>query len=102
MTGRSISKGEDASGAYVLSHPVRMQIVALLREKKKAYPAQIARALEFSERLITFHLSMLSSGDFVESEYALANPPNPPRVVRYYSLTSKVDKAVDEFVRKIR
>lgn len=88
---------------YPLSHPARASIVKLLKKEGKAYIAQIAKALGLSERLVSFHLSVLHSNGFVESEYALSNPStNPPRVVRYYSLTGKVDKALDEFIANIR
>ena len=88
---------------YPLSHPARASIIKMLKKEGKAYIAQIAKNLGFSERLVSFHLSVLSSGNFVESEYALSNPSkNPPRVVRYYHLTDKVDKALAEFIANIK
>jgi len=55
-----------------------------------------------SERLVSFHLSMLSGAGFVTSEYALSNPGNPPRVVKYYRLTKKVDEAIQRLVRELK
>lgn len=102
MNELNIRHFEDLGGAYTLSHPARAAIVALLRKKKKAYPAEIARELELSERLVSFHLSMLSGAGFVASEYALSNPGNPPRVVKYYRLTDKVDEAIERLVKELR
>lgn len=88
---------------YPLSHPARASIVKLLKKKGKAYPAQIARDLGLSERLISFHLSVLRSSKFVDSEYALSNPSkNPARVVRYYHLTDKVDSALADFINNLK
>jgi len=88
-----------SSGAYVLSHPVRTAIIEILKKKQKAYIAQIAKELGLSERLVAFHLSILSTAGFVVSEYGLSNPQaTPPRAVRYYHLTSKVDKVLKQFV----
>ncbi len=88
---------------YPLSHPARASIIKMLKKEGKAYIAQIAEALGISERLASFHLSVLHSRGFVESEYGLSNPSkNPPRVVRYYYITDKVDKALDEFIANIR
>ena len=84
--------------AYPLSHPARASIIKFLKKEDKAYIAQIGKALGLNERLVSFHLSVLSSGGFVQSEYGLSNPStNPPRAVRYYRLTEKVDKTLDEF-----
>ncbi|MEA1872492.1 MAG: winged helix-turn-helix domain-containing protein [Chloroflexota bacterium] len=100
MERRSI-KG--ASGVYVLSHPVRAAIVKVLRRKGNAYIAQIARELALSERLVSFHLSILATAGFVESEYALSNPVTaPPRVVKYYRLTPKVDETFSQFVAALK
>ena len=91
------------SSAYVLSHPIRTAIIKILREKGEAYPAQIAKELGLSERLVTFHLSVLSSAELVKSRYGLTNPvKSPPRAVRYYRATSKVDEAVDEFAASLK
>jgi len=90
---------EELRGAYVLSHPARSRIVRLLKKEGKAYPAKIAEALQLSERLVSFHLSMLSTAGFVKSEYGLSNPvERPPRMVRYYELTPKVDKTLEKFM----
>ena len=94
---------EEFSGAYILSHPVRAAIVRLLRKEKTAYTSQIAKALGFSERLVSFHLSMLLRAKFVESEYRLTNPvTSPPRVARYYRLTPKVDDTLSKFVDALK
>jgi len=93
-----IKEMEELSGAYVLSHPVRASIIKMLREKGKMYTSKMARELGLSERLVAFHLSMLSTGEFVTSTYGKANPPNPPRIVRYYELTKKVDEVLNKFI----
>ena len=93
---------EEFNGAYILSHPVRAAIVKFLRKEGKAYISQIAKALGLSERLISFHLSMLSSAGFVESEYGLANPGNPPKAVRYYWLTPKVNETLGKLVESLK
>lgn len=95
-------KFERLGAAYPISHPARAAIIALLRKEIKSYPAKIARTLELNERLVSFHLSMLSARGFVDSEYGLANPPSPPRVVRYYRLTSKVDEVLEQFVSDLK
>ena len=102
MNETKIKHLEELGGAYTLSHPARAAIVALLRKKGKSYPAEIARELGLSERLVSFHLSMLSGGGFLVSEYALSNPGNPPRVVKYYQLTKKVDEALERFVKELK
>lgn len=99
-------KGEEVfqklGAAYIISHPARATIVSFLRKKGKAYPAQISREINLSPRLVTFHLSMLSTGGFVNSEYGLANPSNTPKAVRYYYLTDKVDKVLEDFVSSLK
>lgn len=88
---------QELGDAYTLSHPVRASIVKHLR-KEKGYSRKIARDLGLSDRLVGFHLSILSKGGFVSSEYALSNPAkNPSRVVRYYSLTDKVNVTLKKF-----
>jgi len=96
------SKVRTSSGAYVLSHPVRRAVIEVLQRKDRAYIAQIANELGLSARLVTFHLSILSTSGFVESEYGLSNPrETPPRAVRYYQVTPKVDKVLNEFVASL-
>jgi len=65
------------------------------------YTSQIAAKLGLSERLIAFHLSMLSSAGFLESEYRLTNPGNLPRVARYFRVTGKVRTALDELCKAL-
>ncbi len=96
------SQIEETSGAYVLSHPVRAAIVRLLRKQGEVYTSKIAEALGISERLAAFHLSMLTTAGFVDSEYRLTNPGNPPRVARYYRLTPDVDKTIAKFVASLK
>ncbi len=94
---------EEVGAAYPLSHPARASIIKFLKKEKKAYITQIAKALELNERLISFHLSVLSKGGFAESEYGLSNPStNHPRAVRYYHLTEKVDKTLNEFLAALK
>ncbi len=89
--------------AYVLSHPARASIVKVLRKVGKAYIRQIAQTLELSDRLVSFHLSMLTSEGFVKSEYGLSNPEkNPPRVVRYYELTDGVSQVLKELLDDLK
>lgn len=97
------SKVRMPRGAYVLSHPVRAAIIEGLKKKQKAYIAQVANELGLSERLVSFHLSILSTAGFVESEYGLSNPRGtPPRAVRYYHVTPKVDEVLNEFVAALK
>lgn len=94
---------EEFGRAYILSHPVRAAIVKFLRKEKTAYTTQIAEALGFTPRLVSFHLSMLLRAEFVESEYRLTNPTtDPPRVARYYRLTPKVDDTLHAFVDALK
>ena len=87
---------------YPLTHPARASIIKLLKSQGKAYIAQIAKKLGVKERTASFHLSVLAGGGFVKSEYGLSNPgKKPPRVVRYYSLTDKVDKAIKDFLDEL-
>ena len=89
--------------AYVLSHPARASIVKVLRKSGKAYIRQIAQTLELSDRLVSFHLSMLATEGFVKSEYGLSNPTkNPPRVVRYYELTDGVSQVLEELLTELK
>jgi len=90
------------SGAYTLSHPIRASIVKLLRQNEEMYVSKVAKELGISERLAAFHFSMLSSAGFVTSQYRLANPGSPPRVVRYYRLTSKVDQTLKDFIEVMK
>lgn len=90
-------------GAYTLSHPARAKIVKFLKKQQPAYIRQIAEGVRLSDRLVSFHLSMLSTGEFVESEYGLSNPEtNPPRMVKYYRLTPKVDDTLRTFVSELK
>lgn len=93
---------EEFGGAYVLSHPVRAAIIRLLKSKGEMYTSKIAEELGFSERLTAFHLSMLTSAGFVDSEYRLTNPEKPPRVARFYRLTPKVDETLKKFVAALQ
>lgn len=94
---------EQLGGAYTLSHPARAAIVKFLRKEGPAYTTQIAKTLGVSERLASFHLSMLSSNGFLDSEYKLTNPAtSPPRVARYYRLTPKVDETLQTFVDALK
>lgn len=93
---------QKTSGAYIISHPVRASIIKLLRKHQEMYISKMAKTLGVSERLAAFHLSMLASGGFVDSEYRLANPGSPPRVVRYYRLTQKVDKTLNSFIEEMK
>ena len=95
-------KIEGARGAYVLSHPVRFAIIKLLRAEGETYTSKIAEKLGINNRLVAFHLSMLATGGFVDSEYRLTNPGNPPRVARYYRLTSEVAKTLEKFVAELK
>ena len=88
---------------YVLSHPARVSIVKYLRQLKRAYIRQIAQALGLSDRLVSFHLSMLASERLVKSEYGLSNPgTNPPRVVRYYELTDEVNQVLADLLADLK
>ena len=87
---------------YTLSHPARASIVKYLKRERKAYISQIARALGLSERLVSFHLSMLAGDGFVKSEYGLSNNPNPSRVVRYYELTDQVNEVLEQFIEEFK
>lgn len=93
---------EELGGAYVLSHPVRAAIIRLLRKEKEMYTSKIAETLQLSDRLVAFHLSMLTSAGFVNSDYRLTNPMNPPRVARYYRLTPKVDETLEKFMAAMK
>ncbi len=93
---------EKSTGAYILSHPVRAAIIRLLRREEEMYTTKIAGILGLSDRLTAFHLSMLTSAGFVDSEYRLTNPGNPPRIARYYRLTPKVDETLRAFVEALK
>lgn len=94
---------EQLGEAYTLSHPARAAIVKFLRKEGPAYTTQIAKALGLSERLASFHLSMLCGKGFLDSEYHLTNPAtSPPRVARYYRLTPKVDDTLRTFVDALK
>ena len=93
-------KGEDFGDAYVLSHPARVRIVRYLKKEQSAYIRQIAEGTEMSERLVSFHLSMLANAGFVKSDYGVSNPAR--RLVRFYELTPKVDTTVEKFVMALK
>lgn len=99
-TGRK--RLEDFGGAYVLSHPVRAAVVKLLRKEGEMYTRKIAERLGLSDRLVAFHLSMLTSAGFVNSDYRITATMSPPRVARYYRLTPKVDETLDKFTLALR
>ena len=94
--------GENSGGAYVLSHPVRANIIRLLKKEGEMYTSKIAKVLGFSDRLLAFHLSILASNGFIESEYRLTNPEQPPRVARYYKVTGRVEAILEEFVASLK
>lgn len=88
---------------YVLSHPARASIVKFLRKSVRAYIRQIAKGLGLSDRVVSFHLSMLASEGFVKSEYGLSNPgADPSRVVRYYELTDEVNKVLEQLLAELK
>jgi DNA-binding transcriptional ArsR family regulator len=93
---------QESAEAYILSHPVRAAIIRLLKREKEAYTGKMAGELGLSDRLVAFHLSILTGAGFVESEYRLTNPNNPPRVARYYRITSKVDETLKAFVEALK
>lgn len=100
---RKRGEEEELGDIYILSHPARSRIVRFLKDEQRAYISEIAKAMGLSERLVSFHLSMLSTAGFVESEYGLSNPAkNPPRMVRYYELTPKVDETLNKFIAALK
>lgn len=81
------AKIESLSSAYVMAHPVRATIINYLRANPGAYIAQIARVFGVNERVIAFHISMLSTAGCLTSEYGFTE--NPKRIVRRYQIDEK-------------
>ena len=88
--------------AYILFHPTRMIITRFLQKEGKFPTSRITKALGLSERLIAFHLSVLYTAGFVESEYGLDATSGVSRVARYYWITPKVDETSKKFIAALR
>ena len=94
-------KNELLDLAYIIMHPVRREIVELLRTSS-LYISEIARLLDISEKLASFHLATLLQYELVKGEWKALNPEKgAPKMVKYYSLTQKAEnviKSIGEWV----
>jgi DNA-binding transcriptional ArsR family regulator len=88
--------------AYILFHPARMIITRFLKKEGKSPTSRITKALGLSARLISFHISILQTSGFVESEYDLDSTSGSQRVARYYWITPKVDEIIREFIATLK
>jgi DNA-binding transcriptional ArsR family regulator len=80
----------------ILSHPVRARIIAYLLREKRGYTSKIAMAVDCSERVVAFHLSVLSAEHLLDSEYALSNPAR--KVVRWYTPNELLKTTFQDYV----
>ena len=80
--------------AYVLLHPMRRQIVLLLKkESSPLYISEIARRLKMDNKLTSFHLATLLQYDLVSGEWEMLKPKKgAPKAVKYYALTPKAER----------
>ena len=91
-------------GGLILLHPVRWKIYKTLKEKgKPMYIDEIAKETSEDRRLISFHLSTLEDNEFVHSEFkVIKNPKSKGKAGRFYNLTSKPDKALQNLTELIK
>ena len=64
-----------------LSHPVRIEIVALLSEKRR-YVSDLARALAISRLLLYMHLQKLEAAHLVDEDRRRARGERPDQRLR--------------------
>ena len=88
--------------AYLLMHPLRRRLIDELL-KGESYTAKLARTLsmEGKERLLGFHLTILARNGFLDGEFKLANPIQPPKAVKYYRVTDKTRATLEELSKKL-
>ncbi len=92
---------EELKLSHFLTHPVRLKIIFTLRRLGKSYIGQIARETGFSEELIGFHIASLAQHGFLHSEYGLNHTTKPPRAVKYFHLTEKVDQTLKDLKKRV-
>ena len=86
---------------HIMTHPIRRKIVQALDDQGPMYIARIAKTLNMKhrEKLIAFHLSVLSAQHLVEGHYdKLQGPPidesGRPIIVNYYELTKRAKEII--------
>ncbi len=78
--------------AHILVHPLRLKIMRSLRSGH--HLADIARRTGISEKLVSYHLLVLSKANLVKSEYQTKKIQGAPRVVKYYDQSSEAHEIV--------
>ncbi|MFQ6134312.1 MAG: hypothetical protein ACE5KU_00665 [Nitrososphaerales archaeon] len=92
---------EELKLSHYLTHPVRLKIILTIRRLGKSYIGQIARETGFSEELIGFHVASLAQLGFLHGEYGLNRSCKPPRAVKYFYLTDKVDQTFEALKNRV-
>ena len=99
MSDNTINGREELA---LLLYPTRYDIYLTLKNSTEPlYPAKIAQMLGISRKLASFHLSTLEEHGFATSEYGLSSPMSPPKAVRYYTLTDKGERIIQNFIEEM-
>lgn len=83
---------------HVMTHPVRNKIIKLLKDDPETlYITQIAKKLDISNRLASFHLVSLLQYGLVDGTWAVSEiPQSPGKAVKHYNLTDKALAIINE------
>ena len=88
---KKIPKKDFMDDAHTLTHPIRFQLVELLRAEGQLYINELAKALGEERRLVSHHLDILEDYGFVTSRRELSEKPGTiGRGLRIYQVTPKV------------
>lgn len=82
----------------ILLHPVRYKIIELFgKEARDMYIDEIAGLIGEDPRLTSFHLTTLQEKGYAESKFGIIDKPaSKGRAGRFYRLTPKVEKDLNE------
>ncbi len=78
--------------AHILVHPLRLKILQSLQSRH--HLADITKRTGISEKLVSYHLLVLSKANLVKSEYKTEKIQGAPRVVKYYDRSSEAHEIV--------
>jgi len=86
---------------YMLLHPMRYKIIALLNEKP-IHINEISKALNEERRLVSYHLRTLEEHGFLSSKYEISEQPKSKgKAIRKYMVTGKVKEVISEFLKRL-
>lgn len=86
---------------YIMMHPIRHEIVKLIKKQGKSYASQLAKELNLDRKLVSYHLLTLMQHKIIVGDYAVrGGPPTDeegrPIIVKYYELTEEAKKILSE------